>query len=194
MAESRLMPDSLKFLKSGDVATHIFHFATHRIAKRHDGITEDGKNIRPEVFEAKRRGVIFDIGHGQGSFSWDVARLALKEGLAPDTISTDLWSGNVNGPVFDLPTTMAKFLHLGMSLDKIVEAATSKPAKVLGRIGEFGTLNVGNSADVVAFQIRNEKTALTDSYGKSEVADQVIVPVFALKGGGDVVRTAKNEL
>jgi len=181
MAESRLLPDSLKFLKKGDIATHIYHYATHRIAKRHDGITEDGKKILPEVFEAKQRGVIFDIGHGKGSFSWDVARLAVREGLEPDTISTDLWSGNVRGPVYDLPTTMAKFLHLGLSIEKVVEAVTSKPAAVLGR--KFGTLVPGSSADLVVFKLQKERTLLTDSYGKSETADQKIIPIYVIKDG-----------
>ena len=188
MAESRLLPVSLKYLKNGDIATHIFHFARHRIAKKHDGITEDGKTIHSEVYAAKRREVVFDVGHGKGSFSWDVARLALKEGLEPDTISTDLWSGNVDGPVYDLPTTMAKFLHLGMSLAKVVEAVTSKPASVLGRKGEFGTLKPGNQADLVAFKLQRRKKVLTDSYGKSEIGNEVIIPLHVIKGG-DVVKT-----
>jgi len=187
MAESRLLPDSFEFLKSGDIATHIFHFATHRIAKRHDGITEDGKTIRPEVFEARRRGIIFDVGHGKGSFSWDVARLALKEGIEPDTISTDLWSGNSGGPVYDLPTTMAKFLHLGMSLEKVIAAVTSAAAKVLGIEG--GTLKPGSSADLVTFKIREEKKILTDSYGKTETGDKTIVPVHVVKNGNLVKST-----
>jgi len=191
MAESRLLPDSLKFLKDGDIATHIFHSATHRIAKRRDGITEDGKNILPEVFEAKRRGVVFDIGHGKGSFSWDVVRLALSEGLEPDTISTDLWLGNVNGPVFDLPTTMAKFLHLGMSLEKVVAAVTSKPAEILGRKGEFGALAPGTTADLVAFKVQRGKFPLTDSYGNTEIAESMVVPMHVIKSG-EIVKTIAN--
>lgn len=187
MAESRLIPDLLKFLKSGDIATHIFHFAVHKISKRHDGITEDGKKIHDEVFEAKRRGVVFDIGHGQGSFSWDVARLAFREGLEPDTISTDLWSGNVRGPVYDLPTTMAKFLHLGMSLEKVVRAVTSTPAKVLGREGEFGTLKPGSTADLVAFKIKEGSIVLTDSAGNRKTGDKTIVPVHVIKDGKVII-------
>jgi dihydroorotase len=183
MAESRLLPDSLKFLRHGDIATHIFHFAVHKIAKRHDGITEDSKTIHEEVFEAKRRGIVFDVGHGKGSFSWDIARLALSEGLDPDTISTDLWSGNVGGPVYDLPTTMAKFLHLSMPLEKVVAAVTSTPAKVLGREGEFGTLQPGSVADLVAFKIKEGNFVLTDSYGNSEIADKMIVPLHVIKNG-----------
>lgn len=183
MAESRLLPASLKYLKNGDIATHIFHFARHRITKKHDGITEDGKSIHPEVFAAHKRGVVFDVGHGKGSFSWQVARLALKEGLEPDTISTDLWTGNVAGPVYDLPSTMAKFVHLGMSVERVVEAVTSKPASVLGRKGEFGTLKPGTTADLVAFRLQHRKKTLTDSYGKIEIADHAIVPVHIIKDG-----------
>jgi dihydroorotase len=183
MAESRLLPTSLKYLKQGDIATHIFHFATHRITKKHDGITEDAKSIHPEVFAARKRGVIFDVGHGKGSFSWKVARLALKEDLQPDTISTDLWSGNVSGPVFDLPTTMAKFLHLGMSLERVVEAVTSRPAEALKRKNEFGTLKPGAPADLVAFKLQQKKAVLTDSYGNSEVGNHLIVPIIVIKNG-----------
>jgi len=186
MAESRYVPTSLRYLKTGDVATHIFHYAFHRITKRHDGITQDCKTIHPEVFSAAKRGVVLDVGHGKGSFSWDVARLALKEGLEPDTISTDLWVGNVNGPVYDLPTTMAKFLHLGMSLEKVVETVTSKPASVLGRIEEFGTLKPGAQADIVAFRRQRKTKVLTDCYGKSEKAGEIIVPVHVVKGGSIV--------
>jgi dihydroorotase len=190
MAESRLLPTSLKYLSRGDIATHIFHFAKHRVTKKHDGITTDGRRIHPEVFTAHKRGVVFDVGHGKGSFSWKVARLALKEGLEPDTISTDLWSGNVTGPVYDLPTTMAKFLHLGMTLERVVEAVTSKPASVLGRDGEFGTLKPGAPADLVVFKLHQEKKVLTDSYGNSEVGNRVIVPVYVIKNGNVVINAA----
>jgi dihydroorotase len=186
MAESRLLPDSLRYLKKGDVATHIFHFAKHQITKKHHGITLDKKVIHPEVFDAKRRGVVFDIGHGKGSFSWEVARLALKEGLEPDTISTDLWSGNVAGPVYDLPTTMEKLLHLGMSLEGVVRAVTSRPASVLGKDDEFGALKPGLQADLVLFKIQRKKKILTDSYGKSERTNEVIVPKLVIKGGSVV--------
>lgn len=183
MAEVRLLPETLRYLKKGDIATHIYHFARHRIAKRHDGITEDGKTIHEEVFRARKREVVLDVGHGKGSFSWDVARLALKEGLYPDTISTDLWSGNVDGPVLDLPTTMEKFLYLGMGLEKVVEAVTSRPASVLGRDNEFGSLKPGMRADLVAFKLQRKKKVLTDSYGKSVIASQVILPVHVIKDG-----------
>lgn len=187
MAEARLLPETLQYMKKGDIATHIYHFATHRIAKRHDGITEDRKTIHEEVFKARKNGVIFDVGHGKGSFSWDVARLALNEGLYPDTISTDLWSGNVSGPVFDLPTTMEKFLHLGMTLEKVVQAVTSNPAAVLQRDREFGALKPGMRADLVAFRLQRKKKVLTDSYGKSIAASQVILPVCVIKDGIVVV-------
>jgi dihydroorotase len=187
MAESHYIPELFKHLRRGDVATHIFHYALYQVNRRHDGITEDKKRIHPEVFKAKRDGVIFDVGHGKGSFSWDVARLALREGLEPDTISTDLWSGNVNGPVFDLPTTMAKFLHLGMSLEQVIAATTSRPASVIGREKEIGSLKPGMKADIVMLKERQKKTILTDSYGKSERADRALIPVRIIKDGEIVV-------
>ncbi len=183
MAECRYVPESFRFLQSGDIATHIFHEARHRITGRVDGITEDGKHIHGEVFEAKRKGVLFDVGHGMGSFSWKIARLALKERLEPDTISTDLWSANVAGPVFDLPTTMEKFLHLGMSLDSVVEGTTSTPARALWREATLGTLKPGSEGDLFVFQLRAGKKVLMDSFGNSEMAEQLIVPRYVLRRG-----------
>jgi dihydroorotase len=190
MAESRYIPDSLKYLKRGDIATHIFHRARHKVTNRIDGISEDGKNIHSEVFAASKRGVVLDIGHGKGSFSWDVARLALREGLEPDTISTDLWTGNVRGPVHDLPTTMAKLLHLKMNLEKVIEATTTRPAAVLNRVSELGTLKPGSEADVLVFRLHPAKIVLTDSYGKSELAEKTIMPISVLRHG-EIVRNAK---
>ena len=187
MAESHFMPDLFKYLKRGDIATDIFHFVDYGPGRGHDGITEDMKNIREEVFAASRRGIVLDIGHGKGSFSWGVARLALREGLPPDTISTDLWSGNVLGPVFDLPTTMAKFLHLGMALEEIIRATTWKPALTLNRGEDIGSLRPGSRADIAVFKLRNQKTSLVDSYGKKEMGESGVIPVGVVKGG-EVVR------
>ena len=187
MAESHFMPDLFKYLKKGDIATHIFHFEDYGSSRGHDGITEDMKVIREEVFAASRRGVVLDVGHGKGSFSWGVARLALREGLRPDTISTDLWSGNIRGPVFDLPTTMAKFLHVGMPLEDVIRATTWKPALVLNRGKDIGSLRPGSRADIAVLKLRNQKTILVDSYGKKEIGESKIIPVGVVKGG-EIVR------
>ena len=102
------LPQLLALLKKGDVVTHSFNSLPH-------GIVNSAGKVVPEVLEARRRGVLFDVGHGAGSFSFDVMEKCLREGFLPDTISTDLYSANIHGPVYDLPTTLSKFLLLGMS-------------------------------------------------------------------------------
>ena len=99
--------------------------------------------IHPAVLEAKKRGVYFDIGHGQGSFSWTVAELCAEQGFWPDAISTDLHSGNIHGPAYDLPTVMSRFLYLGMPLYDVVRAVTVTPATVIRKEHLIGSLSSG---------------------------------------------------
>lgn len=106
----------------GDLLTHCFH------GRRH-GILDEKGGVLPEVMEALRKGIVFDVGHGVGRFSFAVARRALAAGLTPGTISSDLHFYNVNGPVFDLGTTMSKFMLLGLSLDDVLTKTTSVPAR-----------------------------------------------------------------
>jgi dihydroorotase len=183
MAENHYMPVALKYLKKGDIITHAYHYVENRITRRRDGLTEDGSTIHPEFLEAVRRGVLLDVGHGKASFSWRVAELALKDGLEPHMISTDLWKGNVNGPVFDLPTTMVKFLCLGLSLERVVEATTSKPASALGRLGELGTLKPGARADIAAFRLVDGDFPLVDSQGDMRKGISMLVPIHVVKEG-----------
>src|SRR6202008_143214 len=97
-----------------------------------NGLVEEGRLI--DTAEAAReRGVIFDSGHGYGSFQYEIAEAAFREGLWPATISTDLHSLSASGPVGDLATTMSKFLALGMPLEEVLRATTSRPAEVIGR-------------------------------------------------------------
>jgi dihydroorotase len=179
MAENRYRPDFLKYLRKGDIITHIYIHQDYP----NTGITDDFVAIFPEIFEAVKRGIILDVGHGEGSFSWKVAALALKEGLKPDVISTDLWIANVNGPVYDLPTTLSKFLHLGMSIEEVFAAATKRPAEVIGRQGEMGTLREGAVADVSLFSLEEGKFPLVDSNGETRVANNLLVPVHVVREG-----------
>ncbi|MDA4114164.1 MAG: amidohydrolase/deacetylase family metallohydrolase [Thaumarchaeota archaeon] len=191
MAENHFMPEALKYLRKGDIITHAYHFHTNRVNNRRDGLTEDGKTIHPEIFQAKKRGVLLDVGHGKGSFTWRVAALALEAGLEPDTISTDLWIGNVDGPVFNMPTTMSKFLHLGMALERVVEASTSAPAAALGLSGTLGTLEVGATADVAIFKLLEGRHPLVDVLGVKKMADRLIAVTDVVKGG-KVVKSAAD--
>ena len=109
--------------------------------------------VRREVRKAIEDGVRLDVGHGRGSFSWDVMSAAMKEDVLPGTISSDLHQFNVTGPVFDLATTLSKFLHLGMPLEKVIECATINPAHTFRFPNQPGTLRVGSEADVAVFRI-----------------------------------------
>jgi dihydroorotase len=115
------------------------------------------------VLEARARGVLFDVGHGLGSFNFEAARKALAAGFVADTISTDIYNSNVNGPVFDLPTTMSKLMHLGMTFDDVLLRVTAAPAKIVNRVPLLGSLAVGAPADVALLQIEDGEFPLVDS-------------------------------
>jgi len=110
----------LQFLKKGDVITHAFHGHA-------DGIMDARGRVRREVHKALEDGVRLDVGHGRGSFSWDVMSAAMKEDVLPGTISSDLHQFNVTGPVFDLATTLSKFLHLGLTLEQVFRTRSHQP-------------------------------------------------------------------
>ncbi|MCX5518276.1 amidohydrolase/deacetylase family metallohydrolase [Kaistia defluvii] len=153
-------------LRPGDVLTHCFRPFPNA------PITGKGK-IKPEVIAARERGVIFDIGHGMGSFSWKTARAMLEQGFAPDTISSDVHALCIEGPAFDQVTTMSKFLHLGMPLNEVVAASTLNAARALGR-PELGTLKPGSPGDASILSIRNGQFPLEDSRNGIVTADERI--------------------
>jgi dihydroorotase len=140
------LPEILKHLKKGDVLTHAFH-------GHEGGIMDSRGRILREVHKSIEDGVRLDVGHGRGAFSWEVMSAAMKEDVVPGTISSDLHQFNVAGPVFDLVTTLAKFLHLGMPLEKVIECATINPARAFRFPNQPGTLRVGSEADLAVFQI-----------------------------------------
>ncbi len=168
-------PQILRRLRPHDVVTHCFE-------GRGDGIVEQGRLI-PEAVDARKKGVVFDVGHGCGSFSWEIARRAFEYSFYPDTISTDLHRYSVERWAFDMPTTMSKFLHLGMPLEDVILKSTTAPAKVIGHDGELGTLRVGTIADLFAFTLEEGEFPLEDTHLKVEVARRRIKPLFVMKAG-----------
>jgi dihydroorotase len=161
--------------------THMYH------GMRHGILDEDGR-IRDSVLRARERGVRFDVGHGQGSFNWGVCSTAMAQGFLPDTISSDLHSHNVEGPVFDLLTTVSKFLLLGMPFNDALERVTVEPAKTVGMPGRVGTLAVGAEGDAVVIDQREGQFDLIDSHGEVRQTAMRLVPTVVVKGGV-VVRT-----
>ena len=168
--------DILAVMRGGDILTHSFHGHSH-------GILDDAGNIRKSVHQARERGVIFDVGHGQGSFSWRVIEAALAEGFPPTTISSDLHHYNVNGPVFDLATTVSKFLALDLTLDDALAKVTAVPARVIGIPDKIGTLAVGAWGDAVVFDLAEGHYDLIDSHGEVRPGRQRLVPRVVVKGG-----------
>ncbi len=140
-------------LRPGDIHTHVF-------AQQFPIITDQGC-VYEHLFQARQRGVIFDLGHGAGSFWFRNAIPALHDGFAPDSISTDFHMGNVNGPVLGMATTMSKYLSMGMSLPEVILRSTVTPARAIGR-PELGTLSVGAEADVAAFKVLHGEFGYTD--------------------------------
>jgi len=164
-------------LRAGDIVTHAF------TGFRPGGIVGDGDRLLETALDARRRGVLFDVGHGAGSFTWPVAEAALAEDFRPDTISSDLHRFNLAGPVHDLATTLSKFLLLGLSLDDVIAMASMVPARALGRDSDLGRLAVGNEADVTVLRLEEGRFDLVDAAGTTRVARQRLVPVAVLRSG-----------
>jgi dihydroorotase len=170
----------LPFLQRGDVVTHCFH------GQPGGTILDDRGRVFPQCFEACDRGVVFDIGHGVGSFAFRVARAALEQSFEPQTISSDIHAYNVSGPVYDQPTTLSKLLHLGMPLEDVIAATTSAPASVLRREDALGSLAQGREADVTLLELVPGKHRLDDAAGESVVADVLLVPRAVVRAGEPV--------
>jgi len=162
-------------LKPGDMVTHFMHGGENTI------LDQRGK-IRPAIREARQRGVYFDLGHGRSSFSFEVAEKALQDGFLPDSLSSDVHVYNLHGPVFDHVTTLSKFLHLGLTLEQVIERATTRPAQIIRR-PDLGTLKVGSEADVAVLGLREGKFELLDSLREKRVAQKLLVPVATVRAG-----------
>lgn len=167
--------DVVERLRPGDVLTHCFRpFPNSPVDGR-------GK-IRAAVLAARERGVIFDIGHGMGSFSYKTARAMLEAGFMPDTISSDVHALCINGPAYDLVTTLSKFLCLGVSLPEVIAASTINAAKALGR-PDLGSLRPGSVGDATLLTVREGRFDYEDVMGEVLVGDRRIVSRGVVMGG-----------
>jgi dihydroorotase len=149
----------LSRLRRGDVITHCFRPFPNA------PVMEDGR-IREEVLEARRRGVVFDIGHGGGSFGFRTAEKMLEAGFLPDVISSDVHALSINGPAFDQLVTMSKFLMLGVQLGTVIRASTAAPAAALGR-SDLGHLAVGAAGDATILELVEGEFDFKDVLGES---------------------------
>ncbi|MBL8055278.1 MAG: amidohydrolase/deacetylase family metallohydrolase [Anaerolineales bacterium] len=173
------LPEILAETRAGDVVTHCYH-------DRPGGILDEAGRVLPAVRAAAARGVFFDVGHGRGSFAFQVARQALAQDFPPGTISTDLHIHNLHGPVFDLATTMSKFLHLGLTLPQVVDLTTRHPARSIRLENEIGTLRPGACADVTLLRLQEGPVQLTDAADKGRetvTAERALVPAGVVRAG-----------
>lgn len=169
------LEEIMKELRPGDMMTHSFRDAGGVIGP-------DGK-VPDYIKSAAARGVRFDIGHGSGGFSFAAMEQALSEGLPPSSISTDIHAPSAMGPVFDLPTTMSKMLHLGMSLEKVIELTTIEAARAIGWDDRLGSLKPGRIADIAVMDLVEGKFPLMDSKREIREASQRLYPKVALRDG-----------
>ena len=170
------LDEALGRLRPGDIVTHCF-------TAWPPGIVDSTGKVIDAAIDARRRGVLFDVGHGAGSFSFRVAEAALADGFAPDTVSSDLHVANVDGPVYDLVTTLSKFLLLGLSLQDVLRMSTASPARAIGRSGDLGTIEVGRVADLTVLRLVEGHVTLRDTLGESREATQRLEPVGAVRAG-----------
>ncbi len=177
-----LMSAILDILRPGDILTHAYSGALN-MAGVATNIVQDGK-LLPAAVEAKKRGVLFDVGHGGGSFNFTVAEVALPGGCPPDTISSDLHavSGNTPGMPF-LPWVMSKFMVLGYSLEEVVAMTTIKPATIIGKVPKLGTLQVGAPADVAVMDVVDGPVTFVDTQGNRRTGKAYLKPVATVNNG-----------
>ncbi len=173
--------DVLPYLRPGDILTHCFTGGDMRI------VDTDGK-LLDIAKRAWDQGVIMDIGHGAGSFAFEVGEALIDQGHKPDVISSDIHQLSVNGPLFDLPTCLSKFLALGMSVPEVIRAATVRPAEVLGLQDEIGTLRPGMPADVALFTLEEGEFPLYDVFMQPRSGNQLLRNTMTLIDGRELPR------
>jgi dihydroorotase len=161
-------------LRPGDIYTHCYSGLRNELLP-------DG-TVNPGMWAGRKRGVIFDVGHGGGSFAWRVAVPAIEQGFLPDSISTDLHIGSMNAGMKDMLNVMGKFLAMGASIDQVIAWSTWNPAREIHH-EEIGNLSIGSVADVSVLRVEQGKFGFTDMYGARMDGKQKIVCEMTIKGG-----------
>ena len=165
-------------LRPGDIFTHCFG----QFDDREYIVDLKAQKIKPFVWEARKRGIYFDVGYGGISFTFSQAIPAAKDGFFPNSISTDIHSGSMNNAMKDMLTTMSKFLNIGMTMYDVIQATTSNPAKEI-KHEELGNLSVGSDADVAILNVRKGKFGLFDYTGYKIVADKKLECEMTIRAG-----------
>jgi len=147
----------MQHLRPGDIFTHTYSYGP----KVRETVVDESGKVKPFVFKAQQRGIVFDVGHGGGAFSWKQAIPAIQQGFFPNVISTDLHTQSMNGGMKDLSNVLSKFMAMGMSLKEVIARSTWAPAQVIHR-EKLGHLSVGCEADIAVFSIREGKFGFLD--------------------------------
>lgn len=163
----------------GDIFTHCYAELGTRIP-----VVKNGK-LEPYILKAQERGIIFDVGHGGGSFRFSQAIPAIKQGFKPNTISTDLHIGSMNGGMKDMSNVMSKLLNIGLTVNEVVAASTWKPAQVINKV-ELGNLSVGAPADIAVFKVETGSFGFVDVGGEKIAGDKKIVCEMTVLDGNIV--------
>ncbi|MEK5071195.1 amidohydrolase/deacetylase family metallohydrolase [Sporosarcina sp. FSL K6-1508] len=172
-------------LRKGDIVTHAFH------GKKH-GIMDASGELIPEALDALKRGVLFDIGHGTSSFSYETLLKFRERYNNPFTTSTDIYIKNYENPVCSLMHTMTKLLELGVPLIEVVKSVTLGAANALGT-RDIGTLALGTTADITIFKKMEQRTILIDSEGAELEVNQILKPYMVLRNGKVVYNDESTE-
>lgn len=167
-------------LRPGDLHTHTYNDRQVEIIDRFSG------RVQEYAREARRRGVLFDLGHGGGSFLWPVATRAMAQNFPPDTISTDLHGMSILIPQSDMPNCISKLMNLGMRLDDAIARSTVNPARAIKRFPELGTLGAGYTADIAVLALRTGVFAFKDAWSKKLLGRQKIECVLTVRDGAIV--------
>jgi dihydroorotase len=179
---TKLMSDILDIMRPGDILTHAYSGALN-LNNAPTNIVQEGK-LLPAALAAKQRGVMFDVGHGGGSFDFTVAEVAIPGGCGTDTISSDIhvFSGNSPGMPY-LPNVMSKFMTLGYTLEQVVAMATTAPAKIINRAPKIGTLQVGAPGDVAIMELVEGPVTFVDTRNNKRDGKALLKPVQTVING-----------
>jgi len=167
----------LEKLRPGDIFTHAYA----HVRGRTPIVDENGK-LREYVLKAQQKGIVFDVGHGGGSFLFEQAIPAVKQGLKPNSISTDLHTGSMNGGMKNIVNVMSKFLNMGIDLDEIIKSTTWSPAQYIKRT-DLGHLSVGAEADITLLNLREGDFGFIDTQGKRMKGNNLLECEMTIKAG-----------
>ncbi|MBI3125983.1 MAG: amidohydrolase/deacetylase family metallohydrolase [Candidatus Tectomicrobia bacterium] len=170
------LPKILRRLRPGDVLTHAFH-------GRRESILDRRGKVRRAVWEARDRGILLDVAHGQASFRFETLETAMAQGLMPGNLSTDLHAHCINGPVWSFPNLIGKFLALGFPLAEVIRLSTQTTARWLGLEREIGTLRPGARGDAAVFRVKEGRFTFVDCHGGRRRGKQMLETMHVVLGG-----------